>query len=130
MPVRTIGRDASCDLVIDHASVDARHAHAELQSDGLVFVTDAGSREGLFLYRNGGWIRVHRVSLGVGDRIRIGREEVPLAKLSGLFGPAAGARLRQRPAPPAGSGPQPRAAPPGASVRIPRRNPETGNIED
>jgi pSer/pThr/pTyr-binding forkhead associated (FHA) protein len=130
MPFKTIGRDDNCDLVIDHPSVAARHARAELARDGLLFITDDGSREGVFLNRNGGWIRVHRVSLGVGDRLRLGQLEVPLARLSALFGPASGVRLRRRPAPPVGSDPTPKTtASPESGRRVPRRNPDTGNIE-
>lgn len=130
MPFKTIGQDDSCDLVLDDPSVDARHARAELARDGLLFVTDEGSQGGVFLHRNGGWIRVHRVSLGVGDRLRLGQQEIPLARLSALFGPASGARLRQRPAPPAGGVPSPaQAAAPQQPGGVPRRNPDTGNIE-
>ena len=128
---KTIGRQADNDLVLDHPSVAPRHAHAELASDGTVFVTGDGSHAPIFLVRGDRVLHVQRVCLCVDDRIRFGDQEIGLSQMTALFGPASGARLRHRRAPKAPGKLTRRAqvTEPGAS-KSPRRNPDTGTIEN
>jgi len=106
----------------------------ELSDDGLVFLQDAGSRNGTFLNRNDTWIRVKRVTLCIGDRIRLGDCEVPLEKLTAVFGNRSNARLETRHFPLRkgfiGSGFRAELNDPGIQLQKPRRNPATGKIED
>lgn len=110
------------------------HARLELDTSGGLTMVDAGSRNGSYLQRNDAWIRFRQITLCVGDRIRLGECEVPLAQLSAVFGKHAGVRLgakyfslRQ--------GARGKAMPGkwdenGPSLQKPRRNPLTGKIEE
>jgi len=131
---KTIGREAACDLVLEHTAASRTHARLELAEGGSLWVVDADSRNGTFLHRNDNWIRVRRVTLCVGDRIRFGDCEVPLQQLTAVFGTRAKIRLgakhfslrqgRQ------GSKSFAGWDEPGPSLQKPRRNPLTGQIEE
>jgi len=131
---RYIGREAACELVLDHATASRQHARLELAEGGSVWVVDAGSRNGTFLHRNDDWIRVHRVSLCVGDRIRFGGCEIPLQQLTALFEKRANVRLgaqhfflrHGKQATKTGVA----WDEPGPSLQKPKRNPLTGKIEE
>ncbi|MCC7365530.1 MAG: FHA domain-containing protein [Dehalococcoidia bacterium] len=62
-----LGRDPSCDVVVDHESVSARHARIRRTARGWV-VEDLDSRFGLFVDAN----RVSEHILSHGDMVRIG----------------------------------------------------------
>jgi pSer/pThr/pTyr-binding forkhead associated (FHA) protein len=132
--IKTCGREPSCDLVLEDATLSRLHARIELADDGIVSIQDAGSSNGTFVNRNDAWIRVSRVTLCIGDRIRFGDIEVPLERLTAVFGKRAGTRLEARRFPVrrgktavnAVKG-QPDQGP---SLRKPRRNPATGKIEE
>lgn len=62
-----IGRDPSCDLVLNDNRCSRRHAIIEPTPDGFL-VRDAGSANGIFV--NGR--RMERSPLGPGDRVRVG----------------------------------------------------------
>ena len=131
---KTIGRDPDCDLVLEHPAVSRNHARIELAGDGLVSLRDAGSSNGLFLNRNDTWIRVRKVTLCIGDRIRFGEYEVPLERLTAVFGNHSNARLEARHFPPVHGNKGARSfadlQDSGPALRKPRRNPLTGNIEE
>lgn len=132
--IKTCGREPSCDLVLEHSTLSRLHARIELADDGLVCIHDEGSSNGTFLNRNDSWIRIIRVTLCIGDRIRFGDIEVPLDKLTAVFGKRAQTRLEPRRFPPrhgkavakslAG---QPDHGP---LMHKPKRNPATGKIEE
>ena len=134
MKVKTCGSDPSNELVVEHASVSPLHARIELNDDGRVCLRDAGSDHGSHLNRNDTWIRIMKVILCSGDRIRFGDIEVPLERLIAVFGSDTNARLEARPvalrhtknivqsiARQPGQGP---------ALNRPRRNPTTGKIEE
>jgi len=129
-----IGREASCELVLDHLSASRRHARLELVDGGSVWVVDADSRNGTFLNRNGNWIRVRKVMLCVGDRIRFGDCEMPLQQLTALFGKRAnvslGAKHFSLRHGSKGTKTDTAWDQPGPSLHKPRRNPLTGKIEE
>ena len=132
--IRTCGRDPGCDLVLEDATLSRLHARLELAADGLVSIHDAGSSNGTFLNRNDRWIRIRKVTLCIGDRIRFGTVEVPLERLTAVFGKRNTTRLEARrfhvrhgqavARPLAGQTDH------GASLNKPRRNPATGKIEE
>lgn len=75
-----IGRDATCDLVIDHPSVSRRHATVEVRSDSEeLIVTDLGST-------NGTWLGTRQVvgaaGVDAGDRVGIGYVTVRIDSLA------------------------------------------------
>jgi pSer/pThr/pTyr-binding forkhead associated (FHA) protein len=110
------------------------HARVELAGDGLVCIHDLGSSNGTFLNRNDTWIRVKKVTLCIGDRIRFGDIEVPLETLTAIFGKRASTRLEARrfPARHGKNTARPLAgqADHGPILNKPRRNPVTGKIEE
>ena len=72
----TIGRSASCDVVLDSALVSRRHARI-LMSDAGLFIEDLGSRNGIIV--NGTLVR-GSARLSIGDRLRIGPEILELVE--------------------------------------------------
>jgi hypothetical protein len=64
----TIGRDASCDLLIEHTSVSRWHARLDRAADGWV-LTDAGSTNGT---RVNGWRVRQPVPVQPGDYVMFG----------------------------------------------------------
>jgi pSer/pThr/pTyr-binding forkhead associated (FHA) protein len=131
---QSIGRAADCDVVLDHPSVSRLHATAQVTPEGYLAVLDIDSSNGTFLHRNGRWIRVRKVILGTGDRVRFGEHELPLQRLVNLFGEESRVRLRE--------GYSVRGKPllfeermgepsrPRVVLENPRRNPLTGDIEE
>jgi hypothetical protein len=105
-----------------------------MTNDGFVTIKDTGASNGSFLNRHDGWIRFRQVTLCIGDRIRFGDMEVPLAQLTGIFGSRSGARLEARHFPyrpgNKNAASTARRKDQGPSVRNPRRNPKTGKIEE
>ena len=128
--VKTIGRGAACDLVLDDASVSLLHARLSLSDDGHLYVEDAGSDEGTWLERSDRSARVLRATLCVGDRIRFGGVEAPLERLTRLFAASQNVRLRPRPALKMPEARRVRPAPASGKMAPKRRNPVTGNLEE
>jgi len=132
--IKSCGRDPSCDLVVDDPALSRLHARIELADDGLVSIDDAGSSNGTFVNRNDCWIRTRKVHLCIGDRIRFGDTEVPLERITAVFGKRANIRLEARRFPVRRG--KTVAVPPkgqtdhGPSMHKPRRNPATGKIEE
>ena len=132
--IKSLGRDESCNIRLDEASVAKFHARIELASDGLVFVHDTGSASGTFLNRSDTWIRIRKVTLCIGDRIRFGDKEIPLERLTAVFGEHSSARLetkhfalRQHNG---GARLFSHQADHEPLLQKPRRNPTTGKIEE
>jgi hypothetical protein len=65
--VAILGRDPSCDLVINDVKCSRRHAVMEAGPDGLV-VRDSGSANGVFV--NGR--KIDRIALKEGDEVKLG----------------------------------------------------------
>ena len=131
--IKSCGREPACELVLDHPSVSRVHAKLELLGDGLVRLQDADSSNGTFINRNESWIRIKRATLCIGDLVRFGEIEVPLAELMSRFGEHTNARLEARhfPLRKRQTGKQSDAADgKGSGLNKPRRNPLTGKIED
>lgn len=114
-----VGRSKACDLVLDHDSVSRQHASVEVTQEGFISIRDKESRNGTHLHRNGNWVRIRRIILGAGDRVRFGSEEVSLDQLLALYGQHTRVRLREG-----------EVSKPKVVFEKPRRNPVTGNIEE
>jgi len=134
LKTKTIGREDSCDLVLEHSTASRLHARLELTQGGNLSLVDADSSNGTFLNRNDDWIRIRKVNLCVGDIIRFGDHEVALQQLTAIFGKHRDIRLgakhfslRQGKSS-HGSGSDPGKS--GSSMQKPRRNPLTGKIEE
>ena len=121
-------------MVVEHPTVSRLHAHIELAGDGQLSLQDAGSSNGMFLKRNDSWIRARRVTLCIGDKIRFGDCEVPLKKLTAVFGNRSNARLESMHFPVrkghGSTGFNADIKEPVNPFHKPRRNPATGKIEE
>lgn len=69
----TIGRNPSCDFVVDDEYASQIHASLTQREDGTVWLRDEGSINGTFLNGHTVWEATRVVS---GDRIKVGRTEV------------------------------------------------------
>jgi hypothetical protein len=129
--IKTIGREAGCDLVLENTGGSRKHATLELLETGALWLTDNSSRNGTFLQRNGNWIGVSKVMLCVGDRIRFADSEMPMPQLTAAFGSRAKVQLGEKHFP-LRQGAKAIAAwdHPGSSLQKPKRNPLTGKIEE
>jgi len=134
MHTKTCGRESSCDIVLENPDISPLHARIELADDGLVCVVDDESDNGTFLNRNDVWIRVMKVTLCIGDRIRFGAIEVPIDRLVSVFGSESNTRLEARHFAPrqvsSGTKSFVRHHDHGPVLQKPRRNPKTGKIEE
>jgi pSer/pThr/pTyr-binding forkhead associated (FHA) protein len=70
--VRTIGRAAGADFIVDAALVSRVHCRVTALPDGSLEVRDLGSTNGTFV--NGQ--RIETARLASGDRIQVGRVEL------------------------------------------------------
>jgi len=134
MQKMTCGRESSCDIVLDNPGISPLHALIELADDGLVRVVDVESDNGTFLNRNDIWIRIRKVILCIGDRIRFGDIEVSIDRLVSVFGNESNARLEARHFAPgqvsSGTKAFAKHHDHGPALQKPRRNPKTGKIEE
>ena len=134
MQIKTCGRETDCDIVLQSQGVAPLHARLELADDGLVRVVDGGSEQGTYLNRNDVWIRVIRITLCIGDRIRFGDVEVSIDRLVSVFGDDSNARLEAKHFAPghvrSGTKLFVKHHDHGPVMQKPRRNPKTGKIEE
>jgi len=131
---KSIGQEPSCDLVLDLPGISQRHASLELAVDGLVSVIDTESDNGTYLNRGDRWVKIKRVILCIGDRVRFAEHEVQLDQLTAVFGEHSNARLEARHFAIAGDKASTRFASDIAAssptLNKPVRNPLTGKIEE
>lgn len=131
---KTIGREPSCDLALEYPEISRFHASIELLDDGRVCLHDTGSHNGTFLNRNETWIRIRKVTLCIGDRIRFGGQDVSLERLTAIFGKRSNIRLEAKHFPPRqgnrAAGAFADISDAGPLLQKPKRNPVTGKIEE
>lgn len=72
---RFIGRDPSCDVVINDPYVSPRHARL-FRFRGMLFVEDMGSTNGVYVNERKIWGRPTCIQLG--DKVRVGKTTVEL----------------------------------------------------
>lgn len=73
--IKTVGRAPRADFIIDRALVSRLHCRIEASDDSLK-VIDLASRNGTYVNDK----RVERAQLASGDRLRVGRVELTVAK--------------------------------------------------
>jgi pSer/pThr/pTyr-binding forkhead associated (FHA) protein len=75
--IKTVGRAPRADFMVDAALVSRLHCRLTATDDGLE-VVDLSSTNGTFVNDK----RVKKATLGSGDRLRVGRVELKVAKKS------------------------------------------------
>jgi pSer/pThr/pTyr-binding forkhead associated (FHA) protein len=73
--IRTVGRTTGADFIVDAALVSRLHCRLEAAEDGIV-VIDLSSTNGTYVNDE----RVSRGQLTDGDRLRVGRVELTVAR--------------------------------------------------
>ena len=76
-----IGRDDSCDVVLDDTAVSRRHLRLDLSEDGGCQVIDLGSKNGTFLFKGLDFVTVNEAFVTPTDRIRIGHLDFTVDEL-------------------------------------------------
>ena len=80
MRLLKIGRDASCDIILQHPSISSLHAEITLTNSGDIMLEDKGSRNGTFVMGQkimpGRPVKVRR-----GDRIAFGNIELQWSQI-------------------------------------------------
>jgi pSer/pThr/pTyr-binding forkhead associated (FHA) protein len=74
--VKTVGRATRADFVLDVAMVSRFHCRLTVTKTGALEVEDLRSTNGTFVNDN----RVERLALSDGDRLRVGRVELIVAR--------------------------------------------------
>ena len=129
-----IGKNATCDLQLDHPTVSGLHAQARLDGGRFLWVRDEVSARGLFLKRHGNWVRARLIAPCTGDMLRFGDVEVTLDQITALFPDNSGVRLAPSPKPSLYDERTGRytlkSKDDEPTLNTPTRNPETGGVED
>ena len=76
-----IGRDETCDIVLEDSFVSRRHVRLDLSEDGDCKLVDLGSTNGTFLFKDAEYVTVGEVSVGAADHIRIGHLDYTVDQL-------------------------------------------------
>ncbi|MEN0077982.1 MAG: FHA domain-containing protein [Pseudomonadota bacterium] len=115
---KSIGRKWSCDYVLTDPSVS--RVHAVLHQDGpRAWISDEGSANGTFIFKDEQWQRIDEAPVTRGDRLRFGQSEVTVKALFDAL-----EIVLSEAAPSEGEGPTLQR------FQKPRRNPITGKIEE
>jgi pSer/pThr/pTyr-binding forkhead associated (FHA) protein len=77
----SIGRDASCDLVLNDRSISRRHAELQVASDGGLQIVDLESSGGTFVLRDGKDELILKAKLKSTDSLRLGEYEITVYEL-------------------------------------------------
>jgi pSer/pThr/pTyr-binding forkhead associated (FHA) protein len=129
-----VGRGADCDIKLHDHSISRQHAVIQLNSDGSVLITDAGSSNGTFLRVGKKWKRVQSETLHGDQFIKFGAHQVQVSDLiSRLVKPVIAkpeAVLVSRPVVKSAAVATTSDLSQKETFNKPRRNPETGEIEE
>jgi pSer/pThr/pTyr-binding forkhead associated (FHA) protein len=74
--IKTMGRAARADFVLDVALVSRFHCRFTASQEGGLLLEDLGSTNGTFVNEK----RIERVTLTQGDRVRVGRVELSVER--------------------------------------------------
>lgn len=126
--VSIVGRDPSCDLVVNDVKCSRRHAVLETGPDGVA-IRDSGSANGVFV--NGQ--RVERAILRAGDVVSMGEVQLTLLPEAGAgtevtLVPPAASRAASAPTSPSSAPPAP--PPARAAAPLPRPTPPPTPLSD
>ena len=74
--IKTIGRSTTADFIVDAGMVSRFHCRLTVRQDGRIEIRDLESTNGTFVNDQ----RVHQGVLEPGDRVRVGRVELVVAR--------------------------------------------------
>lgn len=77
----SIGRDPSCDIVLPDTSVSRKHAELTITATGEVYLTDAGSTNGVFVAQGGSWVTHRQGFVALTDQVKFGNYEIGVQAL-------------------------------------------------
>ena len=76
-----VGRDRSCDVMLDDPSVSRLHAEVVRLSDGRLYVTDRGTTNGTLVLAGDDWRPIRQAYLELRGRVRFGDVEMSAGRL-------------------------------------------------
>lgn len=79
-----IGRDDSCDIVLDDRSVSRWHVKLDVDEGGTCRLTDLGSTNGTYVFKDKRAVGVLEVIVTLADRVKIGKREFMVRELVSL----------------------------------------------
>lgn len=79
-----IGRDNSCDIVLDDRSVSRWHVKLDVHEGGRCRLTDLGSTNGTFVFKDKRAVGVLEDIVTLADRVKIGKREFMVRELVSL----------------------------------------------
>ncbi len=79
-----IGRDGSCDVVLDDSSVSRWHVKLDLDEEGSCLITDLGSTNGTYVFKNREPVGVLEAPVTLADRVKIGKYDISVRELVSL----------------------------------------------
>ena len=79
-----IGRDGSCDVVLDDSFVSRWHLKLDVEEEGNCRLTDLGSTNGTYVFKDREPFRVIEALLTLADRVKIGNCDYSVRELVSL----------------------------------------------
>ena len=76
-----VGRDGSCDVVLDDSSVSRWHVKIDVDEQGACRLTDLGSTNGTYVFRDQEPVGVLEALVTLTDRVKIGKCEFAVRDL-------------------------------------------------
>lgn len=77
----SIGRDASCDIILDDPRISRRHAYLTLSPDGKIHFEDEGSMNGSYLLEGSDRVRITSTYLKPSARLQFGKVQISLTEI-------------------------------------------------
>lgn len=97
MTTLTIGRDQTCDIVVDDQTVSRRHAELELCDDGGYRLIDLDSRNGTFVLVGRRFVRATQAIVGADDKVKLSTVQATVRDLLALADAKPGAVAGSQP---------------------------------
>ncbi|MHA1536703.1 MAG: FHA domain-containing protein [Alphaproteobacteria bacterium] len=79
-----VGRDGSCDIVLDDSSVSRWHVKLDVDEEGACRLTDLGSTNGTFVFKNREPVGIIEALVTLADRVKIGKCDFSVRELVSL----------------------------------------------
>ena len=79
-----VGRDGSCDIVLDDSSVSRWHLKLDVDEEGAYRLTDLGSTNGTYVFKDREPVGVIEALVTLADRVKIGKCDFSVRELIAL----------------------------------------------